>query len=330
MAESSGLEDEMADLESDEGFDDDYPQEFPFWYGGKSGPQIIHNQIPLVDSPTALPISLPDHSNERHSNEVKHNRLGHLNSYRDQDSCLHYFISTTQSEVILDEYMTTIIKSFLNDKSLIYASTSTHLEPTPLITIPSKAASSQGMEEYLYHLKSEIIDKSTRTGAPKMIGHMTTALPYFHRPLARLLAALNQNVVKVETAATFTTLERQTIAMLHHAFFQHTPEFYGLYSQSYEHCLGVLCSGGTVANISAMWIARNQALRPNELISCTGVDKEGIVSSMAKYGYKGAVIIGSQLMHYSFRKAADLLGLGEDGLCLIHTDEQFSMRYLLI
>jgi len=33
------------------------------------------------------------------------------------------------------------------------------------------------------------------------------------RPLARLLTAKNQNVVKIETSKAFTPLERQTLAM---------------------------------------------------------------------------------------------------------------------
>jgi glutamate decarboxylase len=155
-----------------------------------------------------------------------------------------------------------------------------------------------------------------------MIGHMSSCLPYFHRPLARLLTTLNQNVVKVETASTFTSLERQTIAMLHNIFYKLKPSFYDTFTQSPDSSLGIVCSGGTIANITAMWIARNKAL--------DGALKDGVVKAMNRGGYESAVIIGSELMHYSFRKAADVLGFGETGLCLIPTDENFRIRVDLL
>jgi len=36
---------------------------------------------------------------------------------------------------------------------------------------------------------------------------------------------MNQNVVKVETSATTTFLERETLSKLHRAFFNQTPDF---------------------------------------------------------------------------------------------------------
>jgi glutamate/tyrosine decarboxylase-like PLP-dependent enzyme len=90
--------------------------------------------------------------------------------------------------------------------------------------------------------------------------------------------------------------------------------------------VGLLVLDSYSANITAMWMARNKALAANASNGCRGVDKEGIVSAMAAYGYKGSVIIGSQLLHYSFRKAADLIGLGESGLCLIPADETYCMK----
>ncbi len=84
------------------------------------------------------------------------------------------------------------------------------------------------MSQFLDTIKRKV-EQSTRTGASNQIGHMSSCLPYFHRPLARLLTALNQNVVKVETASTFTSLEKGTIAMLHQSFYQNTFDFYEKY-----------------------------------------------------------------------------------------------------
>jgi putative pyridoxal-dependent aspartate 1-decarboxylase len=44
------------------------------------------------------------------------------------------------------------------------------------------------------------------------------------------------------------------------------------------------------------------------------VGAEGLHAALDFYGYKSAVIIGSSLMHYSFEKTAELLGIGTKGL----------------
>jgi glutamate decarboxylase len=134
------------------------------------------------------------------------------------------------------------------------------------------------------------VEKSTKTAAPEMIGHMTSSLPYFHRSLSKLLTSLNQNVVKVETSSTFTLLERATIAMLHSLFYKKSDSFYAMQEELSDQCLGVACSGGTIANLSAMWVARNSCLKPSD--GFNGVAKEGILNALNFYGYSGAVIIG--------------------------------------
>ncbi|PMB06727.1 glutamate decarboxylase, partial [Fischerella thermalis CCMEE 5328] len=82
--------------------------------------------------------------------------------------------------------------------------------------------------------------------------------------------------------------------------------------------LGILVSGGTAANIIALWCARNASLGPKD--GFAGVEKEGLAAALDYYGYKGAVVIGSDLMHYSFDKAADLLGIGMHGLIKVPTN----------
>ncbi|TPX55459.1 hypothetical protein PhCBS80983_g05295 [Powellomyces hirtus] len=265
---------------------------------------------------------------------------GRRASYHDHDSVLHYFIATTHSEEKLDHYLSGIIDAFLTEPAPIYA---TQTETTDTMNarfsqseVPLRRKSSISLggtssaEEYLRTVKANVIDRATRVSSPKMIGHMTTALPYFHRPLARLLAAMNQNVVKLETASTMTYLERQTIGMLHREFYDNSSSFYKAYMHSAEHSLGVFCSGGTIANITAMWAARNRALKADTAAGFNGIEKEGLFKALLHYGYSGAVIVGSRLMHYSFKKAADLLGLGDNGLVTIDADDAFRMRVDLL
>ncbi|KAJ3040099.1 hypothetical protein HDV00_011423 [Rhizophlyctis rosea] len=318
----------------DEGFEDDFPDEFPFWYGGSSGVQRIERR----DTPGGLSsASDDDETNVSGDTDAATLLNERRETYRDHDSVLHYFIATNQSERMLDEYLDGIIHAFLNEPAPVFAAN--HETPESLqakfgkFSVPNRRPSTgdgSSVETYLQQVKTNVIDKATRVSSPKMIGHMTTALPYFHRPLARLLAALNQNVVKIETASTMTYLERQTISMLHREFFSFDDDFYSTYMHHPEHSLGVFTSGGTIANVTAMWSARNRALRARPEEGFKGVEREGLFKALKFYGYEGAVIVGSRLMHYSFKKAADLLGLGDDGLVLIPTDENFGMRMDLL
>ncbi len=85
-----------------------------------------------------------------------------------------------------------------------------------------------------------------------------------------------------------------------------------------EHSLGAFGSGGTVANITALWIARNRALGPRE--GFAGVAKSGLFRAMKHYGYEGLALVVSERGHYSLGKAADVLGLGREDLVTVPTD----------
>src|SRR5436309_269826 len=51
---------------------------------------------------------------------------------------------------------------------------------------------------YLRYLFEDVVPYSVRTDDPQFVGHMTSALPAFVRPLGRIMTAINQNVVKLE------------------------------------------------------------------------------------------------------------------------------------
>lgn len=174
------------------------------------------------------------------------------------------------------------------------------------------------MEEYLAFLRRELVAHASRTASPRYIGHMTSALPHFVQPLARLVAVLNQNVVKLETASSLTPFERQALAMMHRLIYSLPDPFYRSHVQDPESTLGIVASGGTVANVTALWCARNAALGAAE--GFAGVEEEGLAAALAHHGYRRAVVVGSSLMHFSFDKAAGLLGLGVRGLVRVPVD----------
>ena len=169
-------------------------------------------------------------------------------------------------------------------------------------------------------LLDKVVADSVHTASPAFIGHMTSALPYFMLPLSKIMIALNQNLVKIETSKAFTPLERQVLGMIHRLVYKQDGPFYRKWMHDPSHALGAICSGGTVANLTALWVARNRAF-PAEG-SFRGLHQEGLFRALKYYGYEGAAILVSDRGHYSLRKAADVLGLGRDALIPVPTDDE--------
>jgi len=175
------------------------------------------------------------------------------------------------------------------------------------------------VSEHTQFLLDKLVAQSVHTASPSFVGHMTSALPYFMLPLSKIMIALNQNLVKTETSKAFTPLERQVLGMLHRLVYRQDDEFYGKWMHDAEHALGSMCSGGTIANITALWAARNLAFPAEGTFK--GVAHEGLFRALKYYGYDGAAIVISKRGHYSFRKAADVLGIGRDYLIPVETDD---------
>ena len=184
------------------------------------------------------------------------------------------------------------------------------------------------VSEYTEFVKKNLVAQSVHTAAPGFIGHMTSALPYFMLPLARLMTALNQNLVKVETSKAFTPMERQVLAMLHKLVYRLPEDFYPAWIHNSQHALGSFCSGGTIANVTALWVARNRLFAPEAGFG--GIAQEGLFASLKHKGCEGIAVLVSERGHYSFGKAADLLGIGRNNLVKVKTDikNRIDMRAL--
>ncbi len=175
------------------------------------------------------------------------------------------------------------------------------------------------VSEYTEFVKQKLVAQSVHTAAPGFIGHMTSALPYFMLPLSRIMTALNQNLVKVETSKAFTPLERQVLAMLHRLVYRGNDAFYDQWIHDSQNALGAFCSGGTIANVTALWVARNRLCAPDG--SFRGLAQEGLARALKHLDCDGLAVLVSRRAHYSLAKAVDLLGLGRDNLVKIDTDE---------
>ena len=178
----------------------------------------------------------------------------------------------------------------------------------------------QFVSDYTDFVMKKLVAHSVHTAAPGFIGHMATPLPYFMLPLSRIMVALNQNLVKIETSKAFTPLERQVLGMLHNLVYEQAEDFYTENLHNARRALGTFCSGGTTANITALWVARNQMLGANG--DFKGLAYEGLPAALGHYGYKDIAVLVSERGHYSLGKAVDVLGIGRKNLISVGTDAQ--------
>ena len=213
----------------------------------------------------------------------------------------------------IEQHLSDNLSDFLSQHIVATSTSLEHIEQTfSQFTLPEQP---QFVSEHAEMLLDKLVANSVNTYSPKFIGHMTSALPYFHLPLAKLLVGLNQNPVKIETSKAFTPLERQVLGMLHQLVYQKEEDFYQQYLHSAHHSLGAFCSGGTIANITALWVARNKLLAPDQ--NFKGITREGLAAGLQHYGYRNLGILCSRRGHYSLAKAVNILGLGRDQLCML-------------
>ncbi len=186
--------------------------------------------------------------------------------------------------------------------------------------MPSKP---QRLTEVLYEIKTKVIAHSVKVGNPYYIGHMTSAIPYFIILLEMIIAALNQNQVKIETAKASTFLEREFIAWMHRLIYQLPNKFYKKNIQSKDIALGNMVVDGTMANLTALLVARNKAFP--ETKDFGGVRFEGIHEAYKHYGYDRSVIFVSKRGHYSLDKVGRILGIGGNNVIKIPIDSNNKM-----
>ncbi len=179
------------------------------------------------------------------------------------------------------------------------------------------------IEKYYEKLYKDVIPYTINTTSPTFIGHMTSVLPDYVHDISKLISQLNQNLVKIETSKSLTLIEREAIAILHRIFYSFSDKFYLNNIQKLNSNLGIITSGGSTANLLALQSARNKLLFDSYEGS---LPEESIYKLMETKGYSDMVIIGTNLMHYSFRKAVSTLGLGTKNIIYVDNDEKGKMK----
>ncbi len=179
------------------------------------------------------------------------------------------------------------------------------------------------IKDVLSEIKEKIIAHSVKVANPYYIGHMTSAIPYFMILLEMIIAALNQNQVKIETAKASSFVERELVAWFHRLIFNRSDAFYERNVQNPRVALGNATADGTISNLTAFLVAREKAFPPDG--EFPGVRIAGMERGLHHYGYSRGVLLVSSRGHYSIQKAANLLGLGEDNVLAIPVDGNHRM-----
>lgn len=158
-----------------------------------------------------------------------------------------------------------------------------------------------------------VVKHSVHTSHPYFVGHMTSNVPYFAYVVDVIISALNQNVVKIETALSASFVEGQTVAWLHKFIYKKSDEFYEKTMHEPGIALGNMTSGGTLGNMTALSVARSKCL--------PGVERKGLCQVLKEKKLDRVVILASTRVHYSVKKVASLLGLGSESVISIPVHE---------
>ncbi len=179
------------------------------------------------------------------------------------------------------------------------------------------------LEEVIKDIIDEIAPRAVNVASPYFVGHMTSAIPFFMVHLKAITAALNQNLIKLETSKVLSLLEKQVLAKMHRLIYGNDEAFYQEHVQHSETSLGVFTTGGTTANLTALWVARNLLFPPKD--DFISIELDGLYRAMQVYELDRVVVLISKRGHFSLKKAGGILGLGSRSMIPIDVDSNRSV-----
>lgn len=163
----------------------------------------------------------------------------------------------------------------------------------------------QDPDAILDEWQSKVLPYTTHLGSPRYFGFVNGSGTMIGTLAEALAASVNMNTGGWLPAPSATEIERRTISWM--------AEIIGYPTD----CGGLFTSGGTMANFTALQTAlRNIA--PYDTTT-KGLQKES-------FSAKFKVYMSDHEGHISIVRVVDLLNLGRDSICLIKSNEDFSMN----
>lgn len=147
-------------------------------------------------------------------------------------------------------------------------------------------------------LFKDILDRSIHVHDPKYMGHQVAAPAPVTALSSMLSALLNNGMAVYEMGAAATAIEQVVCRQMCH--------YIGYNDQSD----GVLTSGGTLANLTAMLCARQRK-------AGSDIWADGMVEDL--------VVLVSSEAHYCVDRALRIMGLGDQGIIKVAVDDQYRM-----
>lgn len=180
-------------------------------------------------------------------------------------------------DLITDEVLANQTQDFVKDISILK------------LDIPQVGINWQDL---LLEVRSQVLPRSLNLNNPRYMGHMDST------PLAitvwadALASAINNNMLSSELAPLFTQLEADLMSWF--------GQLFGLGDKSF----GTLTSGGSLANITALLVARNYKI--------PSIKSKGLENKL--------VALISDAAHTSFDKGMNVIGLGSKNLIRVETN----------
>jgi glutamate/tyrosine decarboxylase-like PLP-dependent enzyme len=147
-----------------------------------------------------------------------------------------------------------------------------------------------------------VIRLSRHNGHPRFFGYVASPSTAIGAYADLIASAINQNVTSWRSTPAATHVERVVVRWL--------SALVG-YSETGH---GLLTSGGSMANLNALYIAHRTKAEAS-------ASRQGLWNASAPM-----TIYASDQIHHSIPKAADVLGLGRDQVRLVETDERFRLN----
>jgi glutamate/tyrosine decarboxylase-like PLP-dependent enzyme len=159
--------------------------------------------------------------------------------------------------------------------------------------------------EQLLHDCRVIIENSRHNGHPRFFGYVASPATPPGAYADLIASALNTNLTSWRSGPAATEIERTVVGWL--------ASMIG-YSDETREAHGLLTSGGSMANLTALLIAHRAK---------SDID----VASTGLWNFRAPMILyASDQIHMSIPKAADILGFGREQVRLVDSDNRFRMN----